>query len=654
MRHLLLFYFSLNISIGFCQKTDQQLVQVFEHERMGYINELGQVIISPQFRNGGQFTEGLATARIDGTYGYINTIGEFVIQPQFDFATPFNEGLALVYKNGKPLFIDRQGQFPFEINFPDVEPFENGTAKIYTESEKIGFIDKLGHLTVDTSFTKIRAFVQGMAVVEGLNHHAYPDKENGIEINYEVGVINRSGRFIIPYGKYMEISDFEDGYFKAEIEAEPWDTIKGYTQKTAYIGPNGDLIFSKSFPPRSWVNGMHCGLARINLYKPTPKSEKPYESENHYEGFIDLSGEVFIDDTTFKRVWDFADNRAFVKKENGNYHIINTRGEILTPHYFSNVIGNGFKNGLAFVQKDGKYGLIDTTANFIIEPKFDGIDYVGLMGDYFFFSEQIQLANEESEKLYGIAQKDGSIVLEPTMQLFDKKGFKNKTLLCIIKGRLSYINEQGKIIWQELDENPKPLSRLNIDYMNRGYFYAYSEPNEEDLGGFGSSGNTPKKIAKNESFPIKSLSVVVRPETKNSSHYGYYAKSVYVVNNTKKNIEFNAQDSRLYMKVQALNVDGEWKDIEYLPSSWCGNSYHTLTLGPKQYWALSTPDYGGDFQTKFRIELKYLDPEDKPENIWEKKEITIYSNEYEGSINPGQFWRKQDYHPNGIMDPYYD
>ncbi|MBL7973292.1 MAG: hypothetical protein JNJ85_00170 [Candidatus Kapabacteria bacterium] len=108
------------------------------------------------------------------------------------------------------------------------------------------------------------------------------------------------------------------------------------------------------------------------------------------------------------------------------------------------------------------------------------------------------------------------------------------------------------------------------------------------------------------------------------------------------------------MKVQALNSKGEWKDIEYLPSSWCGNSYHTLTLNSKHYWTFLTPVYEGEFKTKLRIELKYIDPTDKSEKRRDKNEITVYSNEYEGSINPGQFWNKREYYPSGLMDPYND
>jgi hypothetical protein len=102
------------------------------------------------------------------------------------------------------------------------------------------------------------------------------------------------------------------------------------------------------------------------------------------------------------------------------------------------------------------------------------------------------------------------------------------------------------------------------------------------------------------------------------------------------------------------NEKGIWKDIEYLPSSWCGNSYHTLTLEKMNYWAFTTPKYEGEIKTKLRIELKYLDPKEKSGKRRNRKEMTIYSNEFEGSINPGQFWNKQPYYPNGIMDPYYD
>ena len=102
------------------------------------------------------------------------------------------------------------------------------------------------------------------------------------------------------------------------------------------------------------------------------------------------------------------------------------------------------------------------------------------------------------------------------------------------------------------------------------------------------------------------------------------------------------------MVMQARNPDGQWKDIEYTPRSWCGNSYHQIALEPGSYWTFTAAKYSGEIKTTLRIRLTYIDPSD------EKSALIAYSNEIEGSINPAQFWNKRAYSPNGIMDPYFE
>ena len=155
-------------------------------------------------------------------------------------------------------------------------------------------------------------------------------------------------------------------------------------------------------------------------------------------------------------------------------------------------------------------------------------------------------------------------------------------------------------------------------------------------------------------FPKGKFSLIARPEERATFQNSYEGLKVYVVNCTNKAIMFSTQDSRLYMKMQAMDKNGEWKDIEYLPSSWCGNSYYTINLDPEAYWTFIVPAYHGDFKTRMRIVLNYVDPSDKNEQRYKRKEIAIYSNEFEGSVNPGQFWRKNSYTTQGIMDPYND
>ncbi len=157
--------------------------------------------------------------------------------------------------------------------------------------------------------------------------------------------------------------------------------------------------------------------------------------------------------------------------------------------------------------------MIDTNANFIIKPQFNGVYESELHDGYFFYKGQNNTPNSSYERLSGIAKTDGSIVLKPVMEEFDRNGFQNGLIKCTINSRLTYINDRGEIVWQQPEIRSKQLTSLNIDCMNRGYFYANSKPNEGDLGGFGGSDNFAVKISNAENFPSNTLSIVVRPAT---------------------------------------------------------------------------------------------------------------------------------------------
>jgi hypothetical protein len=61
----------------------------------------------------------------------------------------------------------------------------------------------------------------------------------------------------------------------------------------------------------------------------------------------------------------------------------------------------------------------------------------------------------------------------------------------------------------------------------------------------------------------------------------------------------------IYMTMQALDEHKIWRDIEYIPSSWSGNSYHQVFLGKNEYWEFEAPLYDGAMKTKLRLKLLY-------------------------------------------------
>jgi hypothetical protein len=190
------------------------------------------------------------------------------------------------------------------------------------------------------------------------------------------------------------------------------------------------------------------------------------------------------------------------------------------------------------------------------------------------------------------------------------------------------------------------LKPLRINFKNRGYFYASSAPHTAaaGLGGWAESGNMYTAVT-DQNYSTGGLIVLLKPDESRTIAEKFEGFAVYIINQTDDTVFFDAQDSRINMKLQAKNKKGEWSDIEYLPSSWCGNSYHNVYLPANYQWSFTAPRYEGTLKTHIRAVLGYK------KNL-EAEEQWLYSNEIAGSVNPGQFNQTRKYEPAGIMDPY--
>ena len=85
----------------------ERLYRIRENDLYGFIDTNGTTIIKPQFHSAGEFSEGLAPARLHGRYGFIDRTGNYVIAANYDLAFSFSNGIAQVFIERKPYFIDR-------------------------------------------------------------------------------------------------------------------------------------------------------------------------------------------------------------------------------------------------------------------------------------------------------------------------------------------------------------------------------------------------------------------------------------------------------------------------------------------------------------------------------------------------------------------
>ena len=187
------------------------------------------------------------------------------------------------------------------------------------------------------------------------------------------------------------------------------------------------------------------------------------------------------------------------------------------------------------------------------------------------------------------------------------------------------------------------LKNVDIQFMLRGYFYASSSIVDKDApGGFGGSENKAKETSQNKQLQSNhGLKLIIDT----TSHIGFAEKfkgqKVYLSNQSGIDTGFEASDSRLSIVAEAF-YKGSWKPIEYLPSSWCGNSYHKVYLKNNEYWEFDVPRYLGQIKVKLRYRLDI------------GQGSILYSNEVTAFINKKQFSVKQGHSPSGIMDPYND
>ncbi|TRW24372.1 WG repeat-containing protein [Flavobacterium zepuense] len=619
MKYIILFVFFTSAHL-FAQ---QSMFKIIENDKIGYINNKGAVIIPPVYNNGTDFANGVAAVRQDGLYGIIDSLGNYIAKPKYDYIYEFYNGLTEATLHGKKQVLNTRGDKVLDDQYKSIYLINDSLYRVKTKSDKWGIYNISTHkYTIDTTYTYISEFVDGIAIA-----NSQTDKEP----EYCSSLIDNNGNTILPTGKYA-INPYVNGIARVGIKNHENKLISGA------IDAKGNLLFKYENKNQTYIStDFTDGYAVVNLYKYwiPEKNGIISDSSKSYDGYIDLKGNVVFNDTLFPYCHEFSNKRAFIKKKSGNYMMIDTNFKIVGDSIYDDVLDKKFKSDYAIVKVNDYWGVIDTMGYFKVKPQFDEIDDVGIIDNYLFYRTY-----NDTEYYYGIATIKDEIILKPIMQDFDRSGFHDGLLKAIVNNRLTYIDTQGNIIWQQkLSKQPKPL---NIDYMMNGYFWAYQTDKRKDYNGWAESENFPKKVNK-ETFPKNKLSLIIDTTKKALFADEYYGCKIYIANTTKGNKIFNAQDSRLDMKLQALDSTGNWKDIEYLRSSWCGNSYHTITLKQNEYWEFTMPLYEGAIKTKIRAKLDYLEG---------KNTVTLYSNTIDASVNPAQFTIQLPHISLGLMDPY--
>lgn len=416
-------------------------VAIIEKDEMyNLVDIYGNKLSNYEYEDYSEFSEGLLAVQLDEMWGFVDTKGELVIPCVFDEVGDFSNGIVNACYAGSWGFIDTKGEvvLPFKYNVSTVTNFNEGYAAVYADGFNCGFLNEIGEFVIGNITEKIIDYTD-MAVVE---NYASMKKDG------KWGLYDKNGNLLIDH-------IYDEDLFVREERICTYDSETGLY---GVLDVNGNIIadfkYDKVF---EYTNGMA-------IYSVVNENDEEY-----YYGFLDSEGNE-ITEAIYTGAWDFSTNGTATVEKDGEYFVINKKGETIS-NALTNYLITPFSNDLAgfedfselcgYVNLDGQvviepiyydvnefneYGtamvedadekmwLIDTKGNKVTDVGYDNMSRYICDG----------LIKVEKDGLFGYIDYNGNVVVEP--QYKDAKDFSDG-LASVMKDKLyGYIDTKGNLV----------------------------------------------------------------------------------------------------------------------------------------------------------------------------------------------------------------
>jgi len=199
-------------------KLSEGLAIVVLDGRLGYINEYGKEVISPQFDlipnylSRSQFKDGNAVVAKNRNYGIINTLGKEIVPLKNEDIGKWTDLIA-VQRKGKWGFINQANRIIIAPQFDFAESFVGHTA-IIQEMSLYGVINRASNKIIETAYSNIEHTLNNYFIIN--NGALY-------------GVANNLGEIIVPM-RYRSIRVF-DGKLLVLIDQNGISYFDCFTEK---------------------------------------------------------------------------------------------------------------------------------------------------------------------------------------------------------------------------------------------------------------------------------------------------------------------------------------------------------------------------------------------------------------------------------------
>lgn len=392
----------------------------------GLINHEGQVIIKADCDTVYKIDNKRYIIVRNNLYGAIDSLGRQILAIDNDEVEDFvyTEKYLAVNRNGKWGIVDNSGKAITPIGFDHVEAYDD--CYVVSRNDMSSLMSYKGDILIDYEYNdifphilsnpSINPYGAGMARFNGKIAVLSPDNRvitkciydeidfsvydnilvvaRGKNRNQRKGAINViTGDIVIPV-EYDDLGHYSEGLFTAERDGKYGyidnknNVVIPFQYDTAYEFSEGLAMVAKSYTrPGYLANGMHYGFVdktgRVVIPITLDEPFRAYPHEFH-EGLCGMGK-------------DFT-GKGIIPK---SYGYINTSGIFVIEPIYQEV--TQFRDGLAFVQRNNKWGVINREGYPIISCDYD---YRGFFGDNY-----IEMTGAKGQKFY--FDKEGNAIKRP-------------------------------------------------------------------------------------------------------------------------------------------------------------------------------------------------------------------------------------------------
>ena len=449
--------------ISFLDNTDNKVIRVYKKEpKYGLIDTLGQIQVGAVFDDIGSYSESKLAVKRNNLWGFVNNLGTEIIPCRFQSVSNFSEGLAAVKNKNNWGFADANGNMVLPSKYIRAGNFNNGKAWIYTSSGytyidnkgiqvfdktyqkafdyqfrvarvvvdgKYGLIDPDGNFVIEPKYSEIEPFDQyglakvrygsdniryglinlkGTLVTQNDFKEIYPFHEGLAAVKYkdQYGFINIKGEIVIK-AKYSKVSNFSEGFCAVQQEG-----------RCGFINKKGKWLvepqFSKCLDFNNGIAVVYMGLKKA--------------------GLLDKKGNVVVE-PKINRLLDFSEGRGLVRDSSYRFYYITEKAKLYDGYYQK---AGKFQHGVAVVQMDGKWGIINQKGIEITPPKYDKI--TEFKNGY---------AKVRIRGFNGLTNNQGEAIVQPDYEYISYAG---EGLFRVEQGdKVGYFDANGKWVWNLTD-----------------------------------------------------------------------------------------------------------------------------------------------------------------------------------------------------------